>query len=200
MKITGIVTMAMCTVLLAGVGRPALAQDTCGDVTGDDQVTITDALVVLQKATGLDPQTTCPDGNPAEPPPSEIRYFNGLQCTNGATNRRTLYVDSDENALVATPNAYSTSITWTEPDAQFLGDICGLAQWETVNDVPLPRNRRLAVIELVLETEIYDPGDLPFPVWIDVFDEGPLTCGGGECLTTGWETMHIGRYSVNMVR
>ena len=109
-------------------------------------------------------------------------------------------IDNDENTLVATPNNYSTSITWTEPDAQFFGDICGLALWETVDNVPLPRNRRLAVIELVLETEIYDPGDLPFPVWIDVFDEGPLTCGDGECLTTGWETVHIGRYLVDLVR
>ena len=200
MKITHIFTMAMFAVLLADVGRPVLAQDTCGDVTGDDRVTVTDALVVLQKATGLDPQTTCPDGNPAEPPPSELRYFNALQCTNGATNSRTLRIDNDENTLVATPNNYSTSITWTEPDAQFFGDICGLALWETVDNVPLPRNRRLAVIELVLETEIYDPGDLPFPVWIDVFDEGPLTCGDGECLTTGWETVHIGRYLVDLVR
>ncbi|TFH19476.1 MAG: hypothetical protein E4H03_13810, partial [Myxococcales bacterium] len=166
MKITQLVTMAICAVLFADVGRSALAQDTCGDVTGDERVTITDALVVLQKATGLDPPTTCPAGPPAELPPSEIRYFNSLQCTNGATNSRTLYIDNDANALVATPNDYSTPITWTEPDAQFFGDICGLAQWETLNDVPLPQNRRLAVIELVLETEIYDPGDLPFPVWI----------------------------------
>ncbi|HYC55370.1 MAG TPA: hypothetical protein VEL28_10610 [Candidatus Binatia bacterium] len=65
--------MAFTSVLLA----PSNALAVCGDVTGDDQVTGTDALTVLKEAVGQNPDMTCADDLVVD---NDVGFANQLEC------------------------------------------------------------------------------------------------------------------------
>jgi hypothetical protein len=142
----------------------ASAQAVCGDVTGDQEKTTSDALAVLRSAVGQQVALVCDEG------PSRIRFSNATPC-NGESQTATLSFNGLEySAGYGVPTEYQVVDRLSIDNVQ--ATLCGgQVQFFFEGPFHLPRNRSITAILVIGHPDIYE-SESELPAFLVLRDNG----------------------------
>jgi hypothetical protein len=154
---------------------PTTAAALCGDVTGDDARSASDALAVLRSAVGQQVELVCKEDRP-----SQVRYFNDFSCNSGNNlsearfNGFTFEADAGEQS--------EPQVVDRETVDTIELDVCG-GVYSFPGPIPLARNRQITFFMALLDPNFYQFPGVDVPAQIVFFDDGAredLVAGSGE--------------------
>jgi hypothetical protein len=151
----------LCASLAMMLGSAQGALAVCGDVTGDDQKTTTDALAVLRSAVGQNVNLVCDDG------PSRLRYYNAFECSSGS-DISTLEFNGYEFSADAYEYSPYEFVDRTSIDT-FHVELCG-TDYYFDGPTYLPRNRSIFFYVVLADPEVYTT--VEDPAFLVLLDEG----------------------------
>jgi hypothetical protein len=143
----------------------------CGDVTGDNARSASDALAVLRSAVGQEVDLICESG------PSKLRYYNDFTCQSGSSVSQTTF-----NGLEFEADGGATS-DYQSVDLAQINNIeialCG-GTYSFPGPINLPPNRAITFLMVFADPAVYDFGG-DQPAFFVLSDDG----APADALTSG---------------
>jgi hypothetical protein len=160
------------TLILALIGTRH-AHALCGDVTGDNQRSASDALAVLRSAVGQSVDLVCDEG------PTELRLFNPFNC-----HGETFTMEARFNGFTFQSESFEVSdyqsVDRTEIDLiEF--DACDGDTFYFQGPVLLTPGRKMTFFFAFLDPAIYEFPGVDIPAQFLIYDDGTE----GDQLTAG---------------
>ena len=151
------------TTFALAMSMAASAQAVCGDVTGDQEKTTSDALAVLRSAVGQQVALVCDEG------PSRIRFSNATLC-NGDSQATLSFNGLEFSADYGPPTEYQVVDRPSIDNVQ--ATICGgQAQFSFEGPFHLPRNRSITAFLVIGHPEVYE-SESEFTAFLVLRDNG----------------------------
>jgi hypothetical protein len=152
----------------------------CGDVTGDDARSASDALAVLRAAVGQQVDLVC-----KEERPSRLQYYNDFTCNSGSSVSEARFNGLTFEADAGEVSGYQV-VDRDQVDSIEL-DVCG-GTFTFPGPINLPRNREITFFMALLDPDFYEFPGIDVPAQIVFFDDGARTdlrAGGAETGVVG---------------